>query len=92
MSTPKSTGSKDQLTNLALLALAGGVVLIAALRAAGSITAWLSGQPEPAGGIGAGARRTGSSQSPRGRTVLVGRSPGAARVGGTGSSSGRVAR
>ncbi|MBX3194908.1 MAG: type IV secretory system conjugative DNA transfer family protein [Microbacteriaceae bacterium] len=56
MSVPGSAGSKDQLTNLALLALAGGVVLIAALRAAGSISAWLSGQPEPTGGIGAGLK------------------------------------
>ena len=64
MSTPKSTGSKDQLTNLALLALAGGVVLIAALRAAGSIAAWLSGQPEPAGGIGAGLKVLASPLDP----------------------------
>jgi len=54
MSSPYPRGTNDQVTNIALLALAGGVVLFAALRAAGSITAWLSGMPEPSGGLAAG--------------------------------------
>lgn len=54
MSSPGPSSTNDQLTNLALDALAGGVVLIAALRVAGSIAAWLSGLPEPTGGFAAG--------------------------------------
>lgn len=44
----------DHLLNLGLAALGAGVVLALLLRAAGTVAAWLSGEPEPSGGIAAG--------------------------------------
>lgn len=55
MSQPPPRGPLgDELTNLGLGALAAGVVLAAVLRGAGSVTAWITGVRQPAGGIVAG--------------------------------------
>ena len=53
MTGPAPQAGNDALANLALAALAGGVVLVAALGAAGSIAAWLSGLPQPTTSFGA---------------------------------------
>ena len=50
MTRPTPRSVNDQLLNLGLAALAGGIVLIAALRVAGSIAAWVSASPQPVGG------------------------------------------
>jgi type IV secretion system protein VirD4 len=44
----------DQLLNLGLGALGGGVAFALILRGAGTATAWLSGLPAPTGGAGSG--------------------------------------
>jgi type IV secretory pathway TraG/TraD family ATPase VirD4 len=44
----------DELTNLALGALAAGVILAAVLRGAGTVAAWVTGDRQPAGGVAAG--------------------------------------
>lgn len=54
MNRPAPSGGSDAFANIALAALAGGIALTAALRAAGSIAAWLSGLPQPTEGFTAG--------------------------------------
>ena len=60
MSSPapgRQTGSfGDELTNAAMIGLVAlfGVALV--LRAAGTITAWLTGTPQPEGGLAATLR------------------------------------
>lgn len=44
----------DQLVNLGLILLVAGIALIGALRLAGTVAAWLTGLPEPTGGIATG--------------------------------------
>ena len=46
----------DQLVNLGLVLLVAGIAFIGVLRVAGTVVAWLSGLPEPTGGIAAGRR------------------------------------
>ena len=54
MTSSTPLGANAPLVNVGLAALAGGIALIAALRAAGSIAAWLSGHPQPAAPLTAG--------------------------------------
>lgn len=57
MTSPiRPTGSLgDELTNAALVGLATLAVIAVILRAAGSVTAFLTGTPQPDTGFGAGA-------------------------------------
>lgn len=46
--------ASDQLVNIGLILLGGGIAFIAALRLAGNVAAWLTGLPEPSGGVASG--------------------------------------
>ncbi|NNM48303.1 type IV secretory system conjugative DNA transfer family protein [Knoellia koreensis] len=55
MSTPRQGGALgDELANLGIIALIAAAVLAVILRVAGTITAWVTGIAQPAGGIEAG--------------------------------------
>ena len=53
-SSPRARAFGDELTNLALGALIGAMLLAGALRLAGSIAAFVTGAPQPAAGLEAG--------------------------------------
>ncbi len=55
MSTPRPSGSLgDELSNLGIGVLISAAILAAILRGAGSVAAWITGTPQPAGGVEAG--------------------------------------
>ncbi|QBE49687.1 type IV secretory system conjugative DNA transfer family protein [Leucobacter triazinivorans] len=55
MSTPRQGGALgDELANLGIIALIVAVVVAVILRAAGTVTAWVTGVTQPTGGIDAG--------------------------------------
>ena len=55
MSAPRhATSLGDELSNIGIGILIGAAILAGILRAAGSIAAWATGIPQPAGGIDAG--------------------------------------
>lgn len=53
-SSQPNTSLGDELTNVALGLLIAAAVLVVMLRAAGSAAAWLTGTPQPEGGVSAG--------------------------------------
>ncbi|MBN9209791.1 MAG: type IV secretory system conjugative DNA transfer family protein [Microbacterium ginsengisoli] len=53
-SSPRAGAFGDELTNLALGALIGAMLLAGALRLAGSMAAFVTGAPQPAAGLEAG--------------------------------------
>lgn len=56
MTAPRPTGSLgDELTNVLLALVAGIVILAAILRAAGTVTAFLTGTAQPTAGVASGA-------------------------------------
>lgn len=56
--------ASDQLVNLGLILLIAGIAFIGALRLSGSVTAWLTGHPEPTGGIASGLGVLGNPLDP----------------------------
>src|SRR5690606_19941279 len=55
VSAPRASGSLgDELTNFAIGGLVAAVLLAGILRAAGSVAAWITGVPQPVGGIESG--------------------------------------
>jgi type IV secretion system protein VirD4 len=54
----------DGLVNLGLIAIAAVGALAAILRLAGAVAAWVSGSPQPAGGLASGLRVLGSPGDP----------------------------
>lgn len=55
MNTPRPNGSLgDELTNFGIGALVAAALLATILRGAGSLTAWITGSPQPAGGVETG--------------------------------------
>lgn len=67
--------ASDQLVNLGLILLVAGIAFIAALRLAGSAAAWLTGLPEPTGGIAAGLRVLAEPLDPGGALGAPGLNP-----------------
>ncbi len=63
-SSPRSGAFSDELTNLALGALIGAMLLAGALRIAGSIAAFLTGEPQPTAGLEAGVGVVFRADSP----------------------------
>jgi type IV secretion system protein VirD4 len=53
---PRGRSVDDELVNLGLIAIAAIGALAAILRLAGTVAAWLSGSPQPAGGLASGLR------------------------------------
>ena len=55
MSTPRQGGALgDELANLGIIALIAAAVIAVLLRVAGTVTAWVTGAVQPAGGVEAG--------------------------------------
>ena len=55
MSTPRQGGALgDELANLGIIALIAAAILAVILRVAGTVTAWITGNAQPTGGIEAG--------------------------------------
>lgn len=67
MSQRQAGGMGDELTNAALIALIGMFGIALVLRAAGSVTAFLTGLPQPDAGPGRGARSAVQPRRPRDR-------------------------
>ena len=55
MSTPRQGGAfGDELANFGIIALIAAAVIAVLLRVAGTVTAWVTGAVQPAGGVEAG--------------------------------------
>lgn len=63
-SSPRAGTFGDELTNLALGALIGAMLLAGALRLAGSIAAFITGAPQPTAGLEAGVGVVFSADDP----------------------------
>ena len=61
---PRGRSVDDELVNLGLIAIAAVAMLAAILRLAGTVAAWVSGSPQPAGGLASGLRVLGSPGDP----------------------------